>query len=449
MFKKDSSIRKALGAVSLLWFGSLAGAGLAFFTQVILARELTPVGYGVFAAALATVTLLAPLAGFGVQGVWLKVFGAEGWKATRWLSASFRFVVLSTALTLSLFFVWAAWGPHDESTTQLLFWLSPVILGYLFMELVSSKLLLEERFRSLALWQLLPHFTRLVLILLIVFAGIRNPNVITIAAVYALVAIVVLVLGCVHLKTMAGGGFALKGHSCMDVSEKKSLDSKVPVRVADVLTQTWPFGLATIFHLVYFQSDIILLKYINGDEAAGVYNVAFTVMAAVYLFPSVIYQKFLLPKMHRWANHDRKRFYQVYRQGNIAMLVLGVVAMLAIWGTAFWAIPLLFGAEYRQSFVVINILAVCAPVVFVASSVGATLVTQEHMVRKVKYMGIVAVLNVVLNFTLIPGFGAVGAAVATVISNLVLLVIYYVAAQCLVFAPDLKCAERKVDGFEC
>lgn len=204
MFKKDSSIRKALGAVSLLWFGSLAGAGLAFFTQVILARELTPVGYGVFAAALATVTLLAPLAGFGVQGVWLKVFGAEGWKATRWLSASFRFVVLSTALTLSLFFVWAAWGPHDESTTQLLFWLSPVILGYLFMELVSSKLLLEERFRSLALWQLLPHFTRLVLILLIVFAGIRNPNVITIAAVYALVAIVVLVLGCVHLKTMAG-----------------------------------------------------------------------------------------------------------------------------------------------------------------------------------------------------------------------------------------------------
>lgn len=216
-----------------------------------------------------------------------------------------------------------------------------------------------------------------------------------------------------------------------------------------MLTQTWPFGLATIFHLVYFQSDIILLKYINGDEAAGVYNVAFTVMAAVYLFPSVIYQKFLLPKMHRWANHDRKRFYQVYRQGNIAMLVLGVVAMLAIWGTAFWAIPLLFGAEYRQSFVVINILAVCAPVVFVASSVGATLVTQEHMVRKVKYMGIVAVLNVVLNFTLIPGFGAVGAAVATVISNLVLLVIYYVAAQCLVFAPDLKCAERKVDGFEC
>lgn len=433
MLKKYSSIRKALGAVSLLWFGSLAGAGLAFFTQVILARELTPTGYGVFAAALATVTLLAPLAGFGVQGVWLKVFGAEGWQATRWLSASFRFVTLSTVATLSLFFVWAAWGPHDESTTQLLFWLFPVILGYLFVELVSSKLLLEERFRSLALWQLLPHFTRLVLVLLIAFSGVTHPNVITIATVYALVAVIVLVLGCIHLKSMTGGRFALKGHSRMAEPEKENLAPMVSVGLVDILSQTWPFGLATIFHLIYFQSDIVLLKYITGDEAAGVYNVAFTVMAAVYLFPSVIYQKFLLPKMHRWANHDRKRFYQVYRQGNVAMLVLGVVAMLAVWGTAFWAIPLLFGKQYSQAVILLNILAVCAPVVFVASSVGATLVTQEHMTKKVKYMGTIAMLNIALNFMLIPEFGAVGAAAATVISNLVLLVIYYGAAQKFVF----------------
>jgi len=31
-------------ATSLLWFGSLFGAGIAFLTQVALARELTPSG---------------------------------------------------------------------------------------------------------------------------------------------------------------------------------------------------------------------------------------------------------------------------------------------------------------------------------------------------------------------------------------------------------------------
>ncbi len=96
--KAGSSVRKALVAISLLWFGSLAGAGLAFITQVVLARELTPAGYGVFAAALATVALLAPLAGFGVQGFWLKAFGVEGWGAVRWLTQSFRFVITSCEL---------------------------------------------------------------------------------------------------------------------------------------------------------------------------------------------------------------------------------------------------------------------------------------------------------------------------------------------------------------
>jgi len=116
---------------------------------VVLARELTPSGYGVFAAALATTTVLGALAGFGVGGFWLKAFGAEGWGAVRWLTRSFRFVILSTTVTLLLLVAWAAFGPHDESFRWLLYWLLPVIVGYLFIELVSAKLQLEERYNAL------------------------------------------------------------------------------------------------------------------------------------------------------------------------------------------------------------------------------------------------------------------------------------------------------------
>ncbi len=433
MFKRTSAIRKALGAVSLLWLGSLFGAGLAFITQVILARELTPTGYGNFAAVLATITLLAPLAGFGVQGVWLKLYGAEGWQATRWLSTSFRFVMLSTVITYSVILGWGIWGPHDEVTRKLFVFLSPVILGYLFLELVTSKLLLEERFSSLALWQLFPHLARLLAVLLLGAFGITLVSVDSVALIYASVAFVVFVIGCKQIKDMSSGRFALKGHVGRDLP----LDMTA-VCIADVAKQAWPFGFATVFHLIYFQSNIILLKYIAGDQVAGIYNVAFTVMAAVYLLPSVIYQKFLLPKFHRWASHDRARLYQVYRKGNVVMLMLGVGAMFAIWGMAFWGIPLLFGDDYKDAVTVLNVLAFSAPIMFVASSVGATLVTQEHMARKVKYMGAVAGFNVVLNLMLIPSFGLLGAAVTTVLSNFVLLAIYYVAAQKLVFASDLQ-----------
>lgn len=178
------------------------------------------------------------------------------------------------------------------------------------------------------------------------------------------------------------------------------------------------------FNYIYFQVDIVLVKYIAGSQAAGYYGVAFSIMAAVYLFPTVVYQKFLLPKLHRWANHDRDKFLNAYHKGSVVMLALGVGAMLAIWGGAHWVVPLLFGDAYVDSVLLINVLALCVPLQFLISSAGAMLVTHENMRRKVFYMGGVALFNIVSNVALIPFYGAVGAAVATVLSSIFLVAFY-------------------------
>jgi len=70
MLKADFRLQKAFGAVSVLWISSLVSAGLAFLTQVVLARELTPAGYGMFAAALATVTLQVKVFDLSGKEVW-------------------------------------------------------------------------------------------------------------------------------------------------------------------------------------------------------------------------------------------------------------------------------------------------------------------------------------------------------------------------------------------
>src|SRR5687767_12146338 len=91
VIENDRSMNKttAFKAISLLWVGSLAGAGFAFLTQVFLARKLGSNDFGAFSSALTTITLLAPLAGFGISQYWLKAFGQEGWAAKRWLKPSF------------------------------------------------------------------------------------------------------------------------------------------------------------------------------------------------------------------------------------------------------------------------------------------------------------------------------------------------------------------------
>lgn len=423
------TIAKAVKNISILWVSSLIGAGCAFLIQVILARSLGPQQFGLFASVFALVGLFVPLAGFGIAQYWLKEFGKDGWSAVRFIRPSFKFILINLLVVLLLLLLWVILGPHDQTVQIVLLIMSAYILGQVSVELISGKLQLEERYKLLALWQLSPHAMRLLLII-IVSAWLGSKfNVETVAYLFAIVSLLFLLVSIKPLLKMASGKFSLQGHNRhveISASAKKPL-------IKDILKNAWPFSLAGLFHLIYFQSDIILVKYITGEEAAGYYNVAFTIMVAVLMFPAIVYQKFLLPKMHRWAHHDKALFYKVYRQGNVAMLILGLLAMVLIWLLSPPAIPFLFGSEYKEAVGLLTILAISAPILFVASSVGATLVTQEHMKTKVKLMGLVAIVNILLNLALIPFYGAGGAAFTTVISNLILLIIYYISVKLYVF----------------
>lgn len=405
----------------------MTGAGLTFATHVILARILGVEQFGKFSSAFAMVTLLAPLAGFGVAGFWLNIFGREGWVARRWLSGSLRFLMFSTAFVMLLLWTWAWIGPHDAATTWLLMVLAVHIFGIATIELVGAKYQLEGRHGHLAGLQFTPHLLRFIsivfLLILIQGTGAGGLQVIHVAIIFAGVAIILLLFGSYQIRLMAKGSLVLEGHPVLSENIKINLTEKPGPW--EVMSASWPFGMAGLFYLIYLQSDIILIKYLVNESAAGIYSVAFVVMNAVYLFPSVLYQKFLLPKLHRWAHYDQSQLYRVFRIGNITMLSLGLMAMILLWLVTPVLLPKLFGVEYQEAVRLLIILSVAAPFRFVANSVGAVLATRNHMRMKVRLMGIGALINILLNFSLIPISGAAGAAIATVATEALIMVMYF------------------------
>src|SRR5690606_14171298 len=104
-----------------------------------------------------------------------------------------------------------------------------------------------------------------------------------------------------------------------------------------------------------------------------------------------------------------------------------------LWVISGDLIGLLFGERYEESARILKVLAFSAPIIFMAFSTGATLVTRENMRLKVTYMLMVAGLNVVLNILFIPEYGAIGAAYTTLVSNAAVLLLYYRGAQKHVF----------------
>ncbi|MGX5732408.1 lipopolysaccharide biosynthesis protein [Pseudoxanthomonas beigongshangi] len=416
-------LRPALSALSLLWLATAAGAVMVFAAQTLLARRFGPAEYGLFASSLATITLVAPLAGFGLSQFRLKAFGTEGWQAERWRRASERFIAASTTLAVAAVAIWAEWGPPvDARTRQLLWWLLPVIAGLLAVEQIGSKLRLEERYGALAAWQLwMPLGRLLVAAYALAWSGMRVEMV---ALGYSLIALLAVLAAWPQWRAMARGRWSLRGHGA---KQEAALPGALP-GVRELCAQAWPYGMAAVLYPVFFQIGTVLLKYLAGDAAAGHFGIALAVMTAIYLFPATVYQKFLLSKLHRWAVHDKPRFRQVYRWGGIAMLASGIAGGIALAFGATLA-PQIFGAGYRTVVPLLQVLALCVPLRFLSTAVGSVLLTEGHMRYRVGAMALAALAAVLLNLALIPAFAEMGAAIATVIAEALLLGLMYRGAR--------------------
>jgi O-antigen/teichoic acid export membrane protein len=408
--------RRAVMTVSMLGVATAAGAVMVFLTQALLARQMGPTAYGLFASSLATVTMIAPLAGFGLTQFNLKVYGVEGWAAYRWLRPALRFLLFTSLLAIGLVVAWALLiAPRDDTRFSLLV-LTPVVLGILAVNLVGNKLRLEDRYARMALTQMLiPGSRLLVAIALLLVPQLTGRFV---ALSYGVISLLVALWAIPQLRPMIRGDIDLKGHG------PRSAPAATPAiapGVGDLWSQAWAYGVYAALYPVFFQISTILLKYLQGDAPAGLYAIALAVMTAIYLIPATIYQKFLLGKLHRWAAHDKPKFRLVYRRGNVIMLALGLAvgAGLVLFGP--WLVPLIFGEEYRRVSTILMVLALCPPIRFLSTAMGSALLTENHMRFRVYAMALATVAAVAGNLLLIPTFGVMGAAWATVIAETVLL----------------------------
>lgn len=409
------NLRRPLATLSMLGGVTAIAAGMVFLTQTLLARHLGPASYGLFASSLVTVTMVAPLAGFGLFQFRLKAYGVEGWAANRWLAPSLRFTALSTAIALALVVAWALAGPASGDTRFTLLVLSPVVLGTLCVNIVTNKLRLEERFAQMAAWQLAIPGSRLLVASMVLFLPLEHRS---LAVAYSAIAILVGLSTLPHLRALLRGDMDLKGYGPRVPPTGPPL---VEPSLGKVWSEAWAYGLVALLYPIFFQISTVLLKYLGSDEEAGHYGIAMAIMTAVYLIPTTIYQKYLLAKLHRWAAHDRPRFFEVYRKAAWAMLGLGLLIAAGLATVAPSGVPLVFGAPFRPVVPILMVLAFCVPIRFLSTAVASVLLTEHHMRYRVYTTALATVLVVMLNGLLIPRSGALGAAVATVVGEAVLL----------------------------
>lgn len=176
-------------------------------------------------------------------------------------------------------------------------------------------------------------------------------------------------------------------------------------------------GLASIFGIVSNRSDTVLLRALSGATETGLYGVCFRLVngaltvagAAGYaLFPNVT------RSLQMKSNSRSLRLFVALPVLLGALLVVGVglLSHLPVW---------IFGDAYTLSRPIMTVLLVALSLQISSQYVAKGLIALGHERVLAPAQALAATTNVTLNLFLIPRYGAVGAAIATLAGDVVLL----------------------------
>lgn len=409
--------RIAKNATWLFW-GSAIAKLVEFVVIVYLARILTTSGFGLFSFAQAILVYLLLMVDGGLSVLGIREIAKDKGKAS-----VVGYNIFSLRLVLAL----------------MIFILAIFLLVFLKISL-ELKLLFAFTFLSLFPRAVTPEW---------VFQGLERMEYVGISKVLQQLfffGLVILMIKNVNDLLVVPWSQFLGGLGASLILLFVLLKYFIPFRLKDLRPGDWwpyfviavPLGISSVFIQIYYNLDVIMLGFMQRPEVVGWYNAAYKLFF-VFLGSMGVISITVFPIVCRLFKEEKEKarhFLEKYMH----LMFLGVIPA-AIWSLycSDPAIRLIYGNSYLPGSLAFKILVLTILVVAVSGVYGTLILLPAGKNKEFMYcVGIGAFCNLILNFILIPPFSLVGAAIATLITEIIVAVAFFYWAR----------REVRVDGMK-
>jgi O-antigen/teichoic acid export membrane protein len=413
---------------------NLFNKAIDFVFAAFYLRVLGPVAAGSFATAIATAGIFEIIANYGLNILLIREVSQDRSRAGRFLlnSSILRLLTALIAALPILGYVWStARGPNPLSPAEL------TAIGFMMVGMVFSGLALGvsglfyvyEEAEIPAAMSTVTTILKVALGVVVLLAGF---SFVGLAAVSIVVNLVTLGL----LAILALRRFNLQG--------PWSLDSKL---LSDMLRLGFPLMLIHLLQTIFISIDVLLLRQLlpNGEEVVGYYNSAWKWFNALQIIPAY-FTLALFPIISRAIKEDMDSARRMYALSLKLMLLLALPIAALITFAAPFLIGLLGGQEFLpQGAIALQIIIWSIPFGWLNSVTNYVLIALGLERMQPRAFAIAVGFNIVGNWLLIPQYGFVAAAVITILSEVVLLLVFsYILRRREVFLNAVQLAARPV-----
>lgn len=371
---------------------------VGFFFLVILARYLGPVDFGILSYATSISSLFAVAGHMGLSGLIIReiVKNPEERGLILGTTLGLKFAGMVLGYLLLLIYAVSYEGIESVEFTvvaiagAVLLFKPFEIIDFWFQAFVQAKYVAFSLITGLAISSFLKLLFVILSLNIYFFAAANVIQSVVIAAVFVLF-------------------YNIKSN--LKLAEWHFSWAKAK----ELLNQGWIVYLGAIFAIIYMKVDQVMLRWFEGSEAVGVYAVAAQLSEAWYFVPTAIMASFF-PKLINLREQDLTKFNERLQQlfDLLFILSLGTAVVMSLLSE--WLITLFFGAHYIDSAGVLVIHIWAAIFIFMRAAFSKWILIEGALMLSMITQGSGALINVVLNYFLIPRFGVQGAAYATLIS---------------------------------
>ena len=181
-----------------------------------------------------------------------------------------------------------------------------------------------------------------------------------------------------------------------------------------MVTEVAPLGLGVLLSALYFRCDVYFIEHFHGVETVGVYNASFRIVDALRLFAAAALAV-AYPSLCG-ATDDRP-----VRQLSTWLLAASAFVATAVYVSAPGLLVLVYGTPFAVGAQALQVLAWCIPLFYVNCALTHQLIAWNGQRAYLAIAGAALLANVAGNALLIPDGGMTGAAVSTLLTELVVL----------------------------
>lgn len=390
--KKNSMVQNATWIIVCTIVQSILSLVVNMFT----ARYLGPSNYGVIGYVASVVAFVAPLMKLGLNHVLVNEFVQEPENEGEILGTTIFFNAISALSCMIVVNVFVYVTNPNDKVTQIVCILYSIILLAQALEMV--KYWFQAKMAA--------QFTSL--------TGLVAYTVVTAYRVYLLIA-----QKSIYWFATTQSMDYLIISAVLLFFYKKNSNQKLSVswrRFSDMFSRSRHFIVSSMMITIFAQTDKIMLKMMITDEAVGIYTAAFTCAGMTSFIFSAIIDSFRPTIFEKKQTSDSE--YENTLIGCYSVIIFFALSQsVVISAFSGMIIYILYGSSYAAAGDILRVVVWYTTFSYIGSVRNIWILAEN----KQKYLWIInlsgAVVNVILNLIMIPIIGVMGAALASLITQ--------------------------------